>query len=93
MGWSGGAAAGDGGASRGRAAVGGRWLAAGLYLQLRSGVGGRGLHSFTSQLNLSAFYGIGGVRRDCVAGVLKGFLGGVFGVQGVFVCQTRLKLS
>jgi hypothetical protein len=24
---------------------------------------GRGLHSFTSQLNLSAFYGIGGVRK------------------------------
>jgi len=31
--------------------------------------GGRGLHSFTSQLNLSAFYGIGGARRGCVARV------------------------
>jgi len=38
----------------------------------------RGLHSFTSQLNLSAFDGIGGARRDCVARV-KGVLGGVKG--------------
>jgi Zn-dependent M16 (insulinase) family peptidase len=30
---------------------------------------GRGLHSFTSQLNLSAFYGIGGARRGHVAHV------------------------
>jgi len=41
---------------------------------------GRGLHSSTSQLNLSAFYGIGGgiggARRGCVARV-KGVLGGV----------------
>jgi len=34
---------------------------------------GRGLHSFTSQLNLSAFYGIGGACRGCVARV-KGCL-------------------
>ena len=31
--------------------------------------GGRGLNSFTSQLNLSALYGIGGARRGCVARV------------------------
>jgi len=37
---------------------------------------GRGLHSFTSQLNLSAFYGIGGARGVRVAHV-KGWLGGV----------------
>jgi len=30
---------------------------------------GRGLHSLTSQLNLSAFYGTGGARRGCVARV------------------------
>ena len=30
---------------------------------------GRGLHSFTFQLNLSAFQGIGGARRGCVAHV------------------------
>jgi len=36
----------------------------------------RGLHSSTFQLNLSALYGIGGVRRDCVARV-KGVLGGL----------------
>ena len=38
--------------------------------------GGRGLHSSTFQLNLSALYGIGGARRDCVAHV-NGVLGGV----------------
>jgi hypothetical protein len=53
---------------------------------------GRGLRWFTSQLNLSASYGIGGARRGCVARV-KGVSRGVFGVEGVFVCQTRLKLS
>ena len=37
---------------------------------------GRGLHSFTSQLNLSAVYVIGGARRDYVARV-KGVLEGV----------------
>jgi len=37
---------------------------------------GRGLHSFTSQLNLSALYEIGGARRGCVARD-KGVLGGV----------------
>jgi len=39
-------------------------------------VAGRGLNSFTSQLNMSASYGIWGARRGCVAGV-KGGLGGV----------------
>jgi hypothetical protein len=40
-------------------------------------VTGRGLHSSTSQLDLSAFYGIGGACRDCVArvrGVFRVFL-------------------
>jgi hypothetical protein len=37
---------------------------------------GRGLSSFTSQLNFSAFYGIGGAHRDCVSRV-KGVSGGV----------------
>jgi hypothetical protein len=40
------------------------------------GVVGRGLHSFTSQLNLSSFYMIGVARRGCVARV-KGVLRGV----------------
>jgi hypothetical protein len=39
----------------------------------------RGLHSSTFQLNLSALYGIGAARRDCVAHV-QGVLGGVGGV-------------
>jgi len=34
---------------------------------------GRGLHSLTCQLNLSAFHGIGGARRGCVTHV-KGVL-------------------
>jgi hypothetical protein len=37
---------------------------------------GRGLHSSTFQLNLSALYGIGGTRRGCVARV-KGGVGGI----------------
>ena len=37
---------------------------------------GRGLHSSTFQLNLSALYGIGGARRGCVARVM-GVLGSV----------------
>jgi hypothetical protein len=37
---------------------------------------GRGLHSSTSQLNLGAFYGIGGARRGRVARA-KGVLGRV----------------
>jgi len=43
--------------------------------------GGRGLHSFTSQLNLSALYRIGPARRGCVARVK-----GVFRVCRVFLC-------
>jgi len=38
-------------------------------------IAGRGLHSSTFQLNLSALYGMGGARRGCVARV-KG-VGGV----------------
>jgi len=53
---------------------------------------GRGLHSTTFRLNLSALHGIGGERRSCVAHV-KGVSGVVEGVQGVFFNQTRLKLS
>jgi len=52
--------------------------------QYSLGRGWRGLHSFTSQLNLSAFYGIGGGRRGCVA-VLRGCKG-VFRRCRVFLC-------
>jgi hypothetical protein len=44
---------------------------------------GRGLHSFTSQLDLSACYGTRGARRGCVARV-KGVFGGVRGCVGCF---------
>jgi len=54
--------------------------------------GARGLHSFTFQLNLSAFCGIGGVFEGCLRGVL-GVWGSIRGVLGVFSCQKRLKLS
>jgi succinate dehydrogenase/fumarate reductase flavoprotein subunit len=48
-----------------------------MTMEIREGRGvGRGLHSFTSQLNLSAFHGIGGACRGCVAHG-KGVLGGV----------------
>jgi hypothetical protein len=61
----------------------------GVLDQLVLAVSGRGLHSFTSQLKSSAFYGIGGARRGSVARVKE-----VFRVCKVFcVCQTRLKLS
>jgi hypothetical protein len=43
---------------------------------------GRGLHSSTFQLNLSALYGIGSARRGCVARVT-----GVFGVCRVLSCD------
>jgi hypothetical protein len=42
---------------------------------------GRGLHSFTSQLNLGAVYGIGVAHRGCVAHVK-----GVFRRLEVSVC-------
>ena len=41
---------------------------------------GRGLHSSTFQLNLSALYGIGGARSGCAARV-EGVFGGVQGVR------------
>ena len=41
-----------------------------------SGYQARAYTSFTSQHNLSAFYGIGGARRGCAARV-EGVLGGV----------------
>jgi hypothetical protein len=44
--------------------------------------GGRGLHSSTFQLNLSALYGIRGARRGCVARVK-----GMFRVCRVLSCD------
>ena len=43
------------------------------------------MHSFTSQLNLSAFYGIGGAYRGYVARVV-GVLGGCRGCLGCVGC-------
>ena len=53
---------------------------------------GRGLHSFTFQLNVSAFIWY----RGCVQGLLggvSGVSGGSNGFKGVFLCQKRLRLS
>jgi hypothetical protein len=55
--------------------------------------GGRGLHSFTFQLNVSAFCGIGGALTVCLGFILRVFrrcrwlLGGVGGLKGV--CRVR----
>ena len=56
----------------------------------RSGIGGliggllgRGLHSSTSRLNVSTFYGLGRTLRGCLGGGWQ-VLGGIGGAQGVF---------
>jgi hypothetical protein len=49
--------------------------------QRYSSISGRGLHSSTFQLNLSASHGIGGARSGCVARVK-----GVSGVCRLFHC-------
>jgi len=50
---------------------------------------GRGLHSPTFRLNVSALCGIGGALRVCLGGA-QGMLGGISGVSGgvygVFLC-------
>jgi hypothetical protein len=56
---------------------------------------GRGLHSSTFRLNVSAFYGIGGALRDylgVVLRVLRSCRGVLWGV-GCMSCQIRLRLS
>ena len=60
---------------------------------------GRGLHSFTFQINVSAFCGIGGASKGCL-GAIEGVLWGVrgdkgplWGEQDVFLFQKRLRLS
>ena len=56
---------------------------------------GRGLHSFTSQLDLSAFCGAGCARRDCAAlvkGVLRGVRGGV-GCVGCFCASDTAQIE
>ena len=60
---------------------------------------GRGLHSFTFQLNIGAFCGIGGALWGCLGincgclGGVGGMLGGVEGCKGCVSCQIRLRLS
>jgi len=53
-------------------------------------VPGRGLHPSTFQLNVSVFL----CHRGCVKGVLSERCQGVLGgVEGVCLCQKRLRLS
>jgi len=52
----------------------------------------RGLHSFTFQLNVSAFYEIGGTSRG-YSGSVSEVSRVVAEIQGAFLCQKRLRLS
>jgi len=63
-----------------------------LFGENLSGSVGRGLHSTTFQLNISAFCGIGGVFMGCHWGV-KEVSWGDRRCVGCMVCQEGLKLS
>jgi hypothetical protein len=52
----------------------------------------RGLHSSTFQLNISAFCGIGGALRGCLASFQE-VAGGMRRWLGCILCQKRLRLS
>jgi len=54
---------------------------------------GRGLHSSTFRLNVSAFYGIGSAFRGCFTGGVQGVSGGLRGCPRCVLCQKRLRLS
>ena len=66
------------------------WEAAALK-SMREALG-RGLHSSTFRLNISAFYGIGGECRGCLESV-KEELRGNRGSSGYILCWKRLGLS
>jgi hypothetical protein len=53
---------------------------------------GRGLHSSTFRLNVSAFCVTGGAFRGWLGGVSK-VSGGIMGCFGCISCEKRLKLS
>jgi hypothetical protein len=53
---------------------------------------GRGLHSSTFRLNVSAFCGIGGAIRG-YRGIVRGALGVMMGFSGGIWCQKQLRLS
>ena len=53
---------------------------------------GRGLHSSTFQLNVSAFCGIGGAFMGW-SGDAYEVLGGIRGCSGCYLCQKRLNVS
>jgi len=56
---------------------------------------GRGLHSSTIRLNVSAFCGTGGAFRGCLGGIYEvlGDMQGCLGCLGCSLCQKRLTLS
>ena len=53
---------------------------------------GRGLHTPTFRLNVSAFCGIGGAINGCSGGVRQAF-GDIRPCHGCILCQKRLRLS
>ena len=53
---------------------------------------GRGLHSSTFRINVSAFYGKGGACRGCLGGV-SGVAGDIRRYLGYTLCQKRLRFS
>jgi hypothetical protein len=61
-----------------------RSLSSGISSSKASGASGRGLHSSTYQLNVSASCGIGGACRGCLGGVSR-CKGALRGVQGVYL--------
>ena len=58
----------------------------------QQGVPGRGLHSSTFRLNVSAFCGIRGACWGCLGGD-QDVSGGMRGCLGCILCQKRLRLS
>jgi len=63
-----------------------------LYVPTMRQAGGRGLHSSSFRLNVSALCGIGAAFRGCLGGV-SGVIRGIRGVQSEFLFQKRLRLS
>jgi hypothetical protein len=62
------------------------------WVDKQRNMGGRGLHSSTFRLNVSAFCGMGGAFRGCLGGEWE-VLGVRCGCLGCILCQKRLGLS
>ena len=98
-GGGGGGGGGEGGAAGGRGEAGGgggggEGCRRRRRARMRGGAGaaGRGLHSSTFRLNVSAFCGKGGAFMDRLGGVSE-VSGDIRGYLGCILCQKRLRLS